>query len=64
MDLNFTITVTNKLLDEIEEFVSSPEFIKFCLKGNTDISIPGFILTTIFNEIDKCRKELDKEENL
>lgn len=51
-------------LIDAEEFVKSEKFTKFLLDNTTDFSTAGFILTVLFNEIDRLRSLPDEEEKV
>lgn len=62
MDFNFSINITSEFLDEVQEFIEDPEFIEFCLDNSTDLSVPGFIMTVVFEKLNYYREQLAKGE--
>ena len=59
--MNMEMTVN---LIDAEEFVKSEKFTKFLLDNTTDFSTAGFILSVLFNEIDRLRNLPDEEEKV
>lgn len=59
MNMNMEMTVD---LIDAEEFVKSEKFTRFLLDNTTDFSTAGFILTVLFNEIDRLRSLPDEEK--
>ena len=57
--MNMEMTVN---LIDAEEFVKSEKFTRFLLDNTTDFSTAGFILTVLFNEIDRLRSLPDEEK--
>ena len=57
--MNMEMTVD---LIDAEEFVKSEKFTRFLLDNTTDFSTAGFILTVLFNEIDRLRSLPDEEK--
>ena len=61
MNMNMEMTVD---LIDAEEFVKSEKFTRFLLDNTNDFSTAGFILTVLFNEIDRLRSLPDEEEKV
>lgn len=60
--MDFNISITNEFLDRVQSFIEDPDFIQFCLEHSTNLDVPGFIMTVVFNQIDEYRKQLDEQE--
>lgn len=60
--MDFSISITNEFLDRVQNFIEDPEFIQFCVNHSTNLDVPGFIMTVVFNKIDEYRKQLDEQE--
>ena len=61
MNMNMEMTVD---LIDAEEFVKSEKFTRFLLDNTANFSTAGFILTVLFNEIDRLRSLPDEEEKV
>lgn len=60
--MDFSISITNEFLDRVQNFIEHPDFIQFCVNHSTNLDVPGFIMTVVFNKIDEYRKQLDEQE--
>ncbi len=62
--MDFKISITQEFLDKVQDFIENPEFNEFCLSHSTNVDVPGFIMSVVFNEIDRYRELLDEEEKM
>ena len=44
-------------LDEVKVFIEDSKFIQFLLNNTTDINVPAFILSAVYEKIEKSKKE-------
>ena len=56
MNLDTTMTID---LDEVKEFVTSEAFIDFLVNNTPDLGIAAFVLQTVTEKVDECKKELN-----
>ena len=44
-------------LDEVTNFIENSDFTKFLLDNTTDVNVPAFILSAVYEKIQMCKKE-------
>lgn len=44
-------------LDEVKNFIEDSKFTQFLLNNTTDINVPAFILSAVYEKIEKSEKE-------
>ena len=47
----------NVNLNDVEDFINNDKFTQFLLNNNTDIAVPAFILSVLYDKIDELKKE-------